>query len=368
MRFCMGLALMLVVGDAIVRANEPAKQAAQNEPAKPAAAANAQVDAGEMVQRISRALLSKADIKADKAPLSKFVEGLAKQYKVPFKIDEPALKAAGIKLDVPVTATIKTGTLNQALRKILTDLDLRWVLHDTEVFITAIPQAQARAEREIRAVAAVPVQVEQQFVPQFRALFKAELYFIGKVCQPTKEQMDAIAATAAATSIAASKRYGEHNGRFGQGRGLASVSSDPRSILQESLLPVLKTNLKPEQLARYVDEADQRHAAKRSMAVHNLIAKLDRDLLLSAQQREELEASLTSKWDRSWCQSAQMLMNLDQFFPAIPDEIVTPHLNARQQEIWRGMRKQQGNVFFGGGFGLFGNEVDETVWGEDAKE
>jgi len=331
-----------------------------------AAPAAAPVDAGEMVQRISRQLLSKANLNADKVPLSKFIEGLAKQYEIPIKIDERALKAEGIKLDVPVTARIETGTLNQALRKILTEINLRWVLHDTEVLITAIPKAEVRAARQIR-VANVPVQVEQQFLPQFRALWKAEMYFIGKVCQPTKEQMDAIQATSAATTAAASRRYAQgmqNGGRMALGS--SSTGFDPRGLLQESLLPVLKENLKPEQLAHYNEEVAQRQAAKQSMAVHNLVAKLDRDLLLSSDQREKVEASLTSKWDPSWCQSSQALLNLDQYFPAIPNDVVTPYLNERQQEIWRGMRKNSGQVFFGGGFGLFGNEVEEGVWDVEA--
>jgi hypothetical protein len=55
---------------------------------------------------------------------------------------------------------------------------------------------------------------------------------------------------------------------------------------------------------------------------------------------------VVARWDDSWCQSLETLLYGDQYYPRLPDDVVTPHLDAKQKEIWHGARQNQ-NVFFG---------------------
>src|SRR4051794_3930885 len=52
--------------------------------------------AADALQKISRKLLSPADIQADKKPLAKFAADLAKQYEIPIRLDEQVVKDAGV--------------------------------------------------------------------------------------------------------------------------------------------------------------------------------------------------------------------------------------------------------------------------------
>jgi len=54
----------------------------------------------------------------------------------------------------------------------------------------------------------------------------------------------------------------------------------------------------------------------------------------------------------------QLLIYGEQYFPLVPDALVLPHLDAMQKEIWRGLPKNQNNIFFSG-LGMMGNEIEE---------
>ena len=86
------------------------------------------------------------------------------------------------------------------------------------------------------------------------------------------------------------------------------------------------------------------------MVIDNLVAKLDGDLVLTAEQRDKLVKALAANWKDAWGQSLQMLQNLDSFFPNIPDQVVAPILSENQKEVWRRIPRNQ-NVFWGFSFG-----------------
>jgi hypothetical protein len=95
----------------------------------------------------------------------------------------------------------------------------------------------------------------------------------------------------------------------------------------------------------------RRDASRKQLAVRNLVARLDRDLVLGSDQRDKVAESLSSHWDDSWCTSLEMLMQDNQYLPPIPDHYVAPFLNDAQKTIWRSIQKVHG---FWGGFGMMG--------------
>jgi hypothetical protein len=205
----------------------------------------------------------------------------------------------------------------------------------------------------------------QQFTQQFRPILRAELHLVRTACDLTEEQRKQVARKGEGILKDAATKYAESQQNMGQPRPAGQTVSvpDPRTLIQQGILAALKTHLSPEQLARYQEEVDERAANRKQLAVQNLVAKLDQDLVLSAEQRDRLGESLSSTWNDAWGQSLQMFMNIDQFFPNIPDKYVLPILNDTQKKVWRGIPKNQAT--FWGGFGMFGGMMLEDMAGGD---
>ncbi|MGZ3469850.1 MAG: hypothetical protein ACXWO1_08910, partial [Isosphaeraceae bacterium] len=108
--------------------------------------------------------------------------------------------------------------------------------------------------------------------------------------------------------------------------------------------------LSHDQESRYKAELEKRAASRKQVVIDNLVAKLDGDLVLTSEQRTRLVEALSANWKDAWGQSLEMLMNIDSFFPNIPDQVVAPILTDNQKEVWRRIPKNS-NVFWGFSFG-----------------
>ena len=65
--------------------------------------------------------------------------------------------------------------------------------------------------------------------------------------------------------------------------------ADPNLTLMDGIAKAVhKHTLSPEQAARYKKELDNRTAANKRMALPNLVAKVDKTLILTAEQRGKL--------------------------------------------------------------------------------
>ena len=65
-----------------------------------------------------------------------------------------------------------------------------------------------------------------------------------------------------------------------------------------------------------------------------------------------------------------MLMNIDSFFPNIPDQVAAPILTDNQKEVWRRIPKNS-NVFWGFSFGggiVENDPLDDPELAEARKE
>ncbi len=103
------------------------------------------------------------------------------------------------------------------------------------------------------------------------------------------------------------------------------------------------------------------------MAILNLVAKLDRLLVLSSEQRDQMIASLSKSWQEDWAQSVQMLSVDYPYFPMISDAAVSEHLNVDQKSIWNAIPK----VTFqnaGNGFMLNGQQMNQPLDDEFSDE
>lgn len=96
---------------------------------------------GEEV-RIHEALLEKCDLNFDETPLIDALSRLAERLPVQFYIDHKALTAAGVAADAPVTFSIKGLNYRTALKVLLDELNLTWLIRDGLLFITTKTEAE----------------------------------------------------------------------------------------------------------------------------------------------------------------------------------------------------------------------------------
>ena len=187
--------------------------------------------------------------------------------------------------------------------------------------------------------------LERQFLPQFQPLVRAEQAFVQRACGLSKEQRAQIVKAGEECAKAAVRKYALAQNQLRQGRGLriaggVPVMPAPRGLVQQQMASIVQSKLRPEQAEQYRQECDKRAANRKDVAVRNLVTSLDECLMLTAEQRDKLMASLTANWQENWSHSTQMLLHGNQFLPNIPDQHVVPFLNEMQTAAWRNIAKR----------------------------
>jgi type II secretory pathway component GspD/PulD (secretin) len=88
-------------------------------------------------KQLEAALATVVTIDVNDRPLRQVIDDLAKQARVNFHIDQPALDAIGIGSDTPLSGRFTEITLHSALRLMLREIDLTFVLRDESVLVTS---------------------------------------------------------------------------------------------------------------------------------------------------------------------------------------------------------------------------------------
>ncbi|MFO0852042.1 MAG: hypothetical protein U0871_26255 [Gemmataceae bacterium] len=198
-------------------------------------------------------------------------------------------------------------------------------------------------------------QIEQQFVPQFRQLHRAELHFLRVTADPTRQQYEKVAADGEAAVKAAARECAK------QARGMARDGADPRQTLAAAVAKSARAHLTPDQFARYERELDLRTAARKRMCLDNLVVLVDALVLLSADQRRQLAEVLAANWQNEWYQTMYFQYG-GQYLPPLPRDKIRALLTDRQRSVWDGMAHQE--VRFGVNFQANGVEIEDEVWAD----
>lgn len=101
---------------------------------------------GETVDRIYRVLdgqLISAGMEYNGAALSQVVATLQDDYQIPIQLDVPALEDAGIGPDEPVSINLRNISLRSALRLLLKQVQLTYVIQDEVLIITTPEEAES---------------------------------------------------------------------------------------------------------------------------------------------------------------------------------------------------------------------------------
>ena len=110
--------------------------------------------AGGAEERINEALrspLKASGLDFTEEPLENVVNFLQEEYEIPIQLDEPALEDAGLTRDEPITMTLQNVTLRSALRLMLKQSQLTYIISDEVMIITTPEEAEAVAHVAVAA-------------------------------------------------------------------------------------------------------------------------------------------------------------------------------------------------------------------------
>ncbi|MCX7419769.1 MAG: hypothetical protein NT013_09565 [Planctomycetia bacterium] len=106
-------------------------------------------------------------------------------------------------------------------------------------------------------------------------------------------------------------------------------------IIQKTLVDFVKSQINADQFQQYDAELKARTAHRKRVTILNVVARLDAELLLLPEQREQFSKLIESEWQDSWGQSMGALMPDANFIPALPDDKVLAILKDYQQAVWK---------------------------------
>jgi hypothetical protein len=242
--------------------------------------------------------------------------------------------------------------------------------------IRAVAEAQLNAAR-VKAVAQ-PAQANraplvQQFTNQARPLLRAELLFARNVCQLNREELRKI-------NRAAQEMLDEVVGKLVDAQfqprarmvvvqGRMPQTLDSQQLLHDGVVAVMKKNLSDAQWSRYEAEMQKRDENRKHATIRYLIDAIDRELYLTSEQCDRLEAALKEHWENAWTMYLENHLFGNKHYPTTIDPLVTPLLSDAQRKVWAGVPKVGIYWGFAGMLAGFANDVDglEVELGEPAR-
>jgi hypothetical protein len=121
------------------------------------------------------------------------------------------------------------------------------------------------------------------------------------------------------------------------GRGLKPF--DARKTIHEAVSSTIKQHAAAEEFSAYESEQQNRVSRRARAARVLIVAKLDSQLELTAEQRQSIEADLEKQWQADWVSELKDTGNvvIGNYRPA-PDfaaACITPHLSTGQRQEWK---------------------------------
>lgn len=189
-------------------------------------------------------------------------------------------------------------------------------------------------------------QIKQQathWEQQFTKMLYGDLELLRVVCGDLpRESRRAIAtsgeqaAREAALQMAELQMGGrQRRGRRAEPKPDAEKSPDnPVAIVSAALTKSVAEHAGSEQAKAFAEQIAQRDDRRKAAMIHEIVAVLDGELVLTASQREEIERSLREQWNDSMAMTLQGIhMNSGlRVFPGLPEACVSPHLTKAQRQ------------------------------------
>ena len=195
-------------------------------------------------------------------------------------------------------------------------------------------------------------QLVAQMTPQLRPMLKAELRFFLSLCPVTDDQRKQLKPVVARSLSQAALRTAVMQKQMNRGWNPNQPPQfpDPQQIFGERFGRFAEDVLPADVAANYRQEIEEREQLRREATVLMLVARLDHNLVLTAEQRKKISESLLADWQPSWSQQIEFIAQ-NEYMIQLPDKCLTPHLTKEQRAVWQGITK----TFFGFNInGVFG--------------
>lgn len=197
---------------------------------------------------------------------------------------------------------------------------------------------------------------------EFREMFKPDLHFLRKVCDLSDSEFQTISHSTDARLREITRLFVEEQ---------TSESDDPPSSdsevkplteqIQEAIAQVAECQLTAEQWERYSTELRSRSEHRKRVAILNLVARLDADLLLTSQQRDQFAKLFEANWNVAWGQSLGLLTDDSNFMPELPQEEVDRILSPTQRVAMAALPYEHEAGLWGDGAADWFFAVEEEV-------
>ena len=181
-------------------------------------------------------------------------------------------------------------------------------------------------------------QADPTMIRQFAAFLRLEMRVLTAVTNPTPAQRREIALAGGVTVKEVVKNLAAPNNGV-RVLGRAANRSDPRKLIHDSVVAAAKAKLSPEQWDRLQKESENKAQDRREAVLQNVVTKLDQLLILTPEQRSKLENSLRTRWDDRVYPQLEMLTAYENYFPAIPENQISPLLTETQRRVWGDVQK-----------------------------
>jgi hypothetical protein len=230
------------------------------------------------------------------------------------------------------------GRADDAAAKAAAERDARalgWLLRQG-VRAMAKPAAPADEPPVADHVRRQMEQHAKQMERQFQPILNGELELIRRTCDgltPEARQRILAAGREAVTATAQGFTERQFTGRLGQD------DFDARREIHGKLEQTLAAVTDPATVAAYREEIGRRQARLGESARVAIVATIDRQLHLSAEQRSLIEKELERKWQAAWAidlgTRSDMRLNGLPPAPGYAAIAIEPHLDPEQAAAWK---------------------------------
>jgi len=141
-------------------------------------------------KRILSALQDDTRLEFIETPLKNITGFLQHQHNIPIRLDEPRMRAAGTGTDVPVTRNIKGIALYSALRMLLTEIGLTYVIGEDALIITTLEEGTRLARQGKIGVAEVSREVQKNSRIHWLLQDKVSLQFTATPLEDVVESLE----------------------------------------------------------------------------------------------------------------------------------------------------------------------------------
>jgi hypothetical protein len=169
---------------------------------------------------------------------------------------------------------------------------------------------------------------------QWRPTLVVELSFIRLICPGLTPRQRVVVKAAGEQALVAAA-----DAATGVQRGVITKRSTPQAMIRDALSDALHEVLPDDKWEQFAAESEARTKRRQSAVIRLVVEHVDEALYLRQEQRDQISHALADRWQPAW--ESWLQMRYARNLPVMPDEVVTPYLDADQKQAWQKIPKVQ---------------------------